>query len=245
MNDIWNYPPKRRFEIAKSLNANNKAKLLNTLLRNCPQKDWPYGMPFPISAILIFIGASPGNSSSGESFDYTPTFGKPHSGIFYKDTNSYSYWKNIRAISEEIIKNTFYDLSNLDPLNFIGQLNLSTQNEAEAIKVVVKTEMAKWVAQTIETIKPSCVILNGLKGILENSCYKTFNYQKNPIDWKRPHKIKSFEYIKTTQKIRFWYRGGTTFILLPNHTGKPVMKDQKSKKFVIDTIISELKLNIY
>lgn len=131
--------PRERIEAARAIPEAERAGHIQRLARASGYAPWPYGMPTSINPVVVFVGVSPGNSPATvmqptlERGDYAvPTFGEPHPGLSYPDTNS--YWFKVRELAVELVGLFDASLSNEDRLALVGHLNLGASTSEQPVR---------------------------------------------------------------------------------------------------------------
>ena len=218
-NNLYSSCPRLRLEAARNLNT---LPLIQKQVKAAPDGQWPYGMPTLINPLVLLIGPPPGGSPNPnqEPIDYTPCAGTPHDGLFYED--SAKFWERTRTLGALLIKGLDPTLNQEEALSLVGALNLSVTESADA-RGMSETRYAKWAIKIIREFQPRFVVLGGLNSELEgrSGIGSTFNYQEEPINWKKPERESQFQ--DTSFKTRGWFRKNTFFVFLPNHVGRPPM----------------------
>lgn len=142
---LWHADAQVRLRAARSTATANHGTIQEWVGSDCPVATWPYGMPTAINPKLIVLGPSPGNSPATEKGSVPklrydpPTFGVPHSKLFYEDTKR--FFVKVRALCRGIL-GARYGLAEHDALSLSGMMNLDTGEFGNAKEVQFDTETA-------------------------------------------------------------------------------------------------------
>lgn len=214
---------------------------------------WPYGMPSSINPFVIFLGPSPGNSPpvSDDIHEaptpYTPyglpTFARAHEGLYVRDTRK--YWDRVRKLGSMIVQARSPELSETQAHALIGQLNLGTGQFGKATDAPLDPRYCQWVPEVVlDYLRPSYVILLGLRALLGRPGTGFDPLNRLKIDWNNPDQCFPFTAHKTSQyTFRVWNRKrpdgkGIRFVQWPQHPSRaPMTKDSIWKESACEFIL--------
>jgi hypothetical protein len=231
--DLWSDDPAERLAAARDeVIVGDWPRRIGA---TAPMQPWPYGMPSPINPFVVFLGASPGNSPPVDDplrkicgpYDL-PTAGDAHPGLLCADTRN--YWARVRELGAMIVRAHAPGISEHDAYALIGQLNLGTGRFGEVIDAPFEPCYCQWVPEAIlDHLRPSYVIMLGLKSRLRQPNQGFDPSRRLQIDWNRPDQCFSFAGQKASRyKFRIWNRmrpdgKGIRFVLWPQHPSRPPM----------------------
>lgn len=222
--DLFSPDPRSRLHAARAASEAVRRRTLAFLSEGCPHKPWPRGMPTSVNPLVVVIGVSPGNSPAlgAKAFleDYTPTFGLPAPGLFYRD-QAY-YWQKVRLLGTSMTRLLDHTLSDQDGLALTGHLNLGTGMFGSASRAAIEPDVVRWVSDVIARCRARLVIALGLVKLLttDEVLRGIWNDGAAVVDWTQPQLVAA-----STFRYRL-FRGkgpnGTGFDLVfwPNHPSR-------------------------
>jgi hypothetical protein len=234
MTTLYASIPSERLRAARAVPDRERHEYVERLARGSGYNPWPYGMPTSINPLVVFIGVSPGNSPATqpqadlERGTYgSPTFGEPHRGMSYPDSNS--YWLKVRELAVELVGIFDSSLPAEDRLALAGHLNLGTGSFGRAGPNAVEKSVVRWVSRVLyEDLRPKIVVGFGLVGVLLSPQARELRQAWDDgglhISWTRPELI-SRAVGKNVYTFRVW--GATRedgeeveFVIFPNHPSR-------------------------
>ncbi len=167
--------PSDRLRELVNLGATQQRAYVEQLLRDCPIRSWPFGMPTSAAPIAVVLGVSPGNRPSSLETDADidpskayppPTFGEPNRGLMYNDESS--YWSKTRALLAMLVRRFDNELTEDQALALAGQLNLGLAMKGSASPDAIEPPITAWVSRVLTRMQPRTVVGLGLVGLLVN-----------------------------------------------------------------------------
>jgi hypothetical protein len=128
---------------------------------------WPCGMPTSINPYGL------------------PTAGVAHPGLSVRDKRH--YWDRARELGSSIIQARSPELSEPQAQALIGQINFGTGQFGDARKAPFESTYCRWVPGVIlDLLRPTYVILFGMRALLRKSGPRFDPSNRLRIDWDRP-----------------------------------------------------------
>ena len=209
--DIWGNSIKQRLRSARELKGEAVSDVHRELCNGCPIAPWPYGQATSINPLLVTLGPSPGDSPDPEddNVEYTtgrikkPTNGKPHPGVYYRDSKG--YWDKVRHLVCAMLCRE--GISEHDAYALFGNLNLDSGRSGDARTVEFDLRLVEWVLRTIrDGLRPRFLICLGLLVRLRENAglRRVFERTFNGFSLSRPHASVEFPCENRRWKFREW-----------------------------------------
>ena len=231
-----------------SLSRDVASDTLASLLKGCPSKSWPDGMPCSLDPKLVVIGVSPGNSpesgvGSRRYVSEPATFVGAASHFYYPDTSR--YWEKVRYLASAVVSRQDKTITEKDALLITSHFNLGTGSAGTACEDTVEPPYVEWVSSLLNgVLRPDLVVLFGLHSILtKKKMSECWNVQTGlRIDWKNPQNSFPFNTPRGTYQYRQWRVSSDLghilrVVMWPNHPSRWPVARMDSWKHSVDHYI--------